>query len=204
MKSLMTLAFQSGKAILPALAALLLVAGCIPSAPETQPAPPPASTAAKTAPVATETPAKPSVQAEAVSKDAAGQPRASLKMDTTSASNANVSVEAIKDSPGFNIRGTFDLTGTIVPTGAGKWKLSGQFSVAEPDFAVGVPVAASMGTFSPTGTGMAMDASVVIITIPVRPPAAKAAEGSAPRTLPFSLDFDAPEKAQFTVCLTQM
>jgi len=76
--------------------------------------------------------------------------------------------------------------------------------VAEADFAVGVPVAASMGTFSPNGGGMGMDASLVMITLPVRPPAARAAEGTAVRTLPFSLDFDAPETAQVTVCLTQM
>jgi hypothetical protein len=112
----------------------------------------------------------------------------------------------MKDGAGFNVRGTFNLAGTIVPNGPGKWKFTGQFSMAEPDFAAGVPVATTMGTFAPTANGVAMttDASMVMIAIPVQPPGAQAPEGTAPRSIPVSLDFDAPEKAEFTVSLTQM
>ena len=204
MKSSIAWFFQRWNAMLPVVVLMLLFAGCIPSAPEPKPARAPAPAEVQAAPVATDTAAKPSVPAEPASTVATGQPHASLNIDPSAAPNASVTVESLKDGAGFSVRGTFNLEGMIVPNGAGKWKFSGQFSMAETDFAVGVPAAATMGTFSPTGVGMSMDASVVMITLPVRPPASKAAEGSAPRTIPFSLDFDAPEKAQFTVCLTQM
>jgi hypothetical protein len=77
--------------------------------------------------------------------------------------------------------------------------------MAEPDFAVGAPEVSSMGTFNPNNTGPAMttDASLMMIAIPVSPPAGRAPEGSTPRVIPVSLEMDAPESAQFTVTLTQ-
>ncbi len=193
-------------AAMPALATLLLLAGCIPSAPA--PTPETAPTAVKTAPVAAATPAKPSVQTQALPPDGAGKPRASLTIDTDAKPNVSVTVEPKKDGAGFNVMGTFNLSGAIVPSGPGKWKFTGQFSMAEPDFAIGTPTTSTMGTLSPTGNGIGMsvgeDAAIVIIAIPVRPPSARAPEGTAPRSIPVSLDLDAPEKAQFTVSLTQM
>ncbi len=109
----------------------------------------------------------------------------------------------MKDGGGFSVRGSFDLDGTIVPNGPGKWKLSGQFSVSESDFAVGVPIASAMGSFGGS-TGMNTDTALFLIDIPVRPPAANAAAGTARHSVPFSLDIAAPAKAQFSVTLTQM
>jgi hypothetical protein len=112
----------------------------------------------------------------------------------------------MKDGGGFTFKGTFNLSGTIVPSGPGKWKLNGQFSVAEPDFEIGTPLATTMGSFGNTKdgvTGMVTNASLVMIDIPVRPPAVRAPEGMAPRSIPVSLDIDAPPNAQFTVTLSQ-
>lgn len=136
-----------------------------------------------------------------------GQPGAALKLNPLGKANASVAVESMKDGGGFSFKGTFDLSGTIVPTGPGTWKLSGQFSVAEPDFAVGTPMATTMATFGTTKdgtTGMVTNTSLVLIDVPVRPPATRAPEGTAPRSIPISLDIEAPADAQFTVTLTQL
>ena len=190
------------KAALPLLAGTLLIAGCIPSAPETPPVPAPAPTDTQAAPAAADPAAKPSAPVPTHE----GQPTASLRFDPAGKSNASVTVESMKEGTGLNIRGTFNLTGTIVPNGPGKWKFSGQFSVAEPDFSVGTLLASAMGTFRTTtesASGISTDASLVLIDIPVSPPAAKAPEGTALRSIPISLDIDAPPNAQFTVTLTQ-
>jgi hypothetical protein len=194
------------KAVLPFIAAAVLIAGCIPSAPAPEAKPSPeAAQAVPAVPAVPAAPAKPSVTNEVLPPDSDGNQRSSLKIDTTSAPNVSVTVDRMKDGPGFTVHGTFNLSGTIVPTGPGKWKFSGQFSMAEPDFAVGAPEVSSMGTFNPNNTGPAMttDASLMMIAIPVSPPAGRAPEGSTPRVIPVSLEMDAPESAQFTVTLTQ-
>jgi len=194
-------------------AALVLFAACIPSEPAA-PKPEPLPTAAAPLPTAVEplptptpadTTAKPPVQNRDMPLSDDGKPHAALQMDMSAEPNASVVVQPLEGGAGFDVKGTFNLAATIVPNGPGKWKLSGQFSMAEADFAVGAPEISIMGSFDPTGSGgIKADASIIMITVPVRPPAAKAPEGTAVRNLPISLDIDAPEKAQFTVTLSQM
>ncbi len=208
MKRILAWAGQSWKPAVPVLAAILLLSGCIPSEPKNTETPVPAAAeyAPSAAPAAVNGADVPSVQTPAPEQTRDGQPVASLKIDPLGKANASVAVESVKDGGGFTFKGTFNLSGTIIATGPGKWKLSGQFSVAEPDFEIGTPLATAMGTFS-TGTdgtaGMSTNAALVLIDIPVRPPAARAPEGTAPRNIPVLLDFDAPDNAQFTVTLTQ-
>ncbi len=181
------------------------LSGCIPTAPDKTATS--ASMAAQATPATGEMRAKSSEQSPPMAPTHTAEPGATLKIDPLGKSNASVTVESLKDGAGFSVHGTFNLSGTIVPDGPGKWKFSGQFSVAEVDFAVGTLLASSMGTFGVTqdsATGMSTNAAFVLIDIPVRPPALKAPEGTVPRTVPLTLEIDAPPNAQFTVTLTQM
>ena len=127
-----------------------------------------------------------------------------LNIGTSANANASISVDARPDGSGFDFHGTFNLTGAIVPNGPGKWKLSGQFSVAETDFAVGTPEIVNMGMIDLTGSGAPADTAMINVVLPVRPPAAKAPDGAAMRVVPVQADIDAPEKVRFGVTFTQM
>jgi hypothetical protein len=198
---------QSWKITLSVFAVMIALAGCIPSAPEAKPdAAAPVSTVAETAPVAPSPAATPTVQTQSSPPPTGGQPTSTLRINPLGEPNASVAVERRKDGTGFNVRGTFNLEGSIVPNGPGKWKFTGQFSVAEPDFAVGILSILPMAKLGPIEGGKTNpeDNVMIMIDIPVRPPAASAPEGSAKRSVPVSLDIDAPATADFTVSLTQL
>ncbi len=184
-------------------AAVIAVAGCIPTetpAPKAEPKP-------LAGPGAADTGTKPETKpVDTVSQTTPeGAVRSTLKVDPTAKPNTSVKVTPRAEG-GFDVEGTFNLRAVLAPETPGKWRLKGEFSMRETDLAVGEPMVAPVQDVTLGGGMQAVsgDGTSFMIVIPVRPPAAQAPETDPVRPLPLDFAFDAPEGAHFNITYAQM
>lgn len=186
-----------GLTVCAALAALAMGGtGCIPTAPEAEkPAPTAATPAAAPPPPAT---------TQAVAEE--GKTRSELTVSPDARPNASIEVSRLPDGRGYAIRGTFNLSGTLTPTETGKWLLKAEYRVAEADFAAGAPVVCTLNEVGPGagGVSVSQNQQMVMVDLPVSPPAAPAPADAPLRRVPVEAEISAPGDAVFNVFFTNM
>lgn len=183
-----------------ALAALAVGgAGCVPTAPE-------AATPAPGLPAAATPPADipPVVATRTVEEE--GKVHSELTVNPDARPNASIEVSPLPDGKGYAIRGTFNLSGTLTPAEPGKWLLKAEYRVAEADFAAGVPMVSILNEVGPGagGVSVSQNQQMIMVDLPVSPPAAPAPADTPLRRVPVEAEITAPGDAVFNVFFTNM
>ena len=191
--------FPRNLTVCAALAGLAAVTGCIPTAPE---AAKPAPSAPAAAIPAANTP--PAVTTRTVSEE--GKVHSVLMVNTDARPNASIEVSPLPDGKGYALKGTFNLSGTLTPAAPGKWLLKAEYRMAEADFAAGAPMVTTLNEVSPGAGGVTVteNRQVVLIDLPVSPPAAAAPAGTPLRRVPVEAGLSASGDAVFNVFFTNM
>ncbi len=170
-------------------AAVFLMPGCIPSTPDK----PAGETGVQD---------KPATKVESVVES--GIVKSTLQMEKDPKPNFSVELSPLPEGKGYAIRGTFNLLGHLTPAGEGKWRLKAEYRMAEADFRAGEPVISSVNNVFPGADGVvvAEDALLVMVDLPVHPPASRAPEGTELHVIPVEAVIDAPKSAQFNIFFT--